>query len=171
MKLMDRDIKIINFIEKNKGATIEQLQQLFFPSYDFASRRLKKLSDNNFLKVKIQPTLGKKVYYLKRAPSFHALVINDIAIQLQGKIKFMDREYKIKNYLVDSIFILKTGKIIICEIDIYNRTSDKKIDNILDALKPTKAIVEVWVVTKGERKKKKNNVRYIEVGKINQVIK
>ncbi|WP_310938577.1 hypothetical protein [Clostridium sp. SHJSY1] len=30
MKLTDRDIKIIKFIEVYKGATIEQIQKLFF---------------------------------------------------------------------------------------------------------------------------------------------
>lgn len=166
MKLTDRDIKIINFINDNTGATIEQLQELFFPSYDMAAKRLKKLLDNKFIKVQVHPILGKKVYYIKKLPSFHSLVITDIAILLKDQVKFMQREYKIKNNQVDCIFILNSGKIIISEIDIYNRTKENKINTIIDTLAETKAKFEIWIVSKHDRREKKEKVRYIKVEEI-----
>lgn len=169
MKLTSRDIKIINFIEENKGATIEQLQQLFFPSYDMASKRLRKLSDNNFLKVNIHPVLGKKVYYLKRIPSYHSLVINEFIILYKDKIKFMQREYKIKNFKVDCIFILEMGKIIILEVDIYNRTKENKIKEILQVLEQTKTKVEFIVVCQQERRNKSKFAKYIKIEDIKNI--
>lgn len=169
MKLTDRDINIINFIKENQGATIEQLQKLFFPSYDMTAKRLKLLAENKFLKVQVHPTLGKKVYYLKKLPSFHSLVITDINILLKGQIEFMQREYKIKNNKVDCIFILKEGKIIITEIDIYNRTKENKINSIIDTLAETKAKFEVWIVSKHDRREKREKVRYIKVEEIKEL--
>ena len=166
MKLTDRDIKIINFINDNTGATIEQLQELFFPSYDVAANRLKILSDNKFLKVQVHPILGKKVYYLKKIPSFHSLVITDITILLKDKVKFMEREYVIKKNKVDCIFILKEGKIIVLEVDIYNRTKENKINEIIDTLAETKAKFEVWIISKHDRREKKEKVRYVRVEEI-----
>jgi hypothetical protein len=163
MKLTDRDVGIINFIEVNQGATIEQVKKLFFPSYDVAANRLKILSDSKFLKVQVHPVLGKKVYYLKKAPSFHSLIITDVTMLLKDRIKFMQREYKIKNNYVDCIFILETGKIIILEVDVYNRTKESKIKDVLNALAETKATIEFWIVCKCKRREQVRGVKYIEM--------
>ncbi|MCB2309033.1 hypothetical protein LGL08_20225 [Clostridium estertheticum] len=173
MKLTNRDIEIINFIEKNLGATINQIQNLFFPSYDVTANRLKILSDNKFIKVQVHPILGKKVYYLKKVPSFHSLVINDVVILLKDKLNFMQREYKIKNNHVDCIFIMKEGKILILEVDIFNRTKDKKIDEVINALEETKVKFEFWIITKHQvmEKKKKEKIKYIMVTEIEKKIK
>lgn len=169
MKLTNRDASIINFIENNQGATIEQLQQLFFPSYNMTAKRLKSLENNKFLKSQIHPILGKKVYYLKKMPSFHTLVITDITILLKDKVKFMQREYKIKNNYVDCIFILKEGKIIILEVDIYNRTKETKIKEVLETLAETKAEIEFWIVCKCERRVRVPKIKYIKINDIKNI--
>ncbi|MEY8001635.1 hypothetical protein AB8U03_15805 [Clostridium sp. Mt-5] len=169
MKLTDRDIKIINFIKNNQGATIGQLQKLFFPSYNMTAKRLKLLLNNKFLKAQMHPVLGKKVYYLKKLPSFHTLVITDMTILLKDKIKFMQREYKIKNNYIDCIFILKEGKIIILEVDIYNRTKETKIKEILKTLAETKAVVEFWVVCRCERRAHVQEIKYIKINDIKNI--
>lgn len=173
MKLTTRDVNIVNFITDNTGATIEQIQKLFFPSYDVAANRLKILADNKVLKVKVHPVLGKKVYYFKKLPSFHSLVITDITILLKDKIKFMQREYKIKNNKVDCIFILNSGKIIILEVDIYNRTKETKIKDVLDVLAETKATVEFWVICKYKRRERERvrvrGIKYIEMKNIKDI--
>lgn len=166
MKLTNRDIKIISFIEKVTGATIVQIQKAFFPSYDMAAKRLKKLSDNKFIKVQVHPILGKKVYYIKKLPSFHSLVITNVAIAFKDKIKFMQREYKVKNNRVDCIFILEDGKIIILEVDIYNRTKETKIKEVLNTLAETKAKIEFWIVCKHERRVHVQGVKYIKIDNI-----
>jgi len=161
MRLTDRDIDIINFIKDNKGATIEQVKKMFFTNYTTCSIRLKKLSDNNFLKVKIHPIMNKKVYYINKLPSFHSLVLNDFIIKYKDNIKLVQREYKLKNYIVDCIIILKTDKIIIIEIDIWNKTSEEKIKGIMDTMKQNKIIFELWIVSKRDRKKKIKEVNYL----------
>ena len=173
MKLTNRDINIINFIEKNQGATIKQMQNLFFPSYDVAANRLNILKINKYIKVQVHPILGKKVYYLKKIPSFHTLVITDVVILMRDKLEFMQREYKIKNNKVDCLFILKEGKIIVLEVDIFNRTKDKKIEEVISSLGETKAKVEFWVITKHDvrKKKRKKEVKYIGIDEINKKIK
>ena len=171
MKLTNRDVDIINFIEKNQGATIEQIQKLFFPSYDVAANRLKILNNNKFIKVQVHPILGKKVYYLKKMPSFHSLVITDVVILLKDKLDFMQREYKIKKHQVDCIFILKEGKILIVEVDIFNRTKDKKINEIIAALEEKKAEFEFIIITKHQVREKKEKIIYIGIDEIEKKIK
>jgi DNA-binding Lrp family transcriptional regulator len=161
MHLTDRDTEIINWITDNKGATIEQINKLFFTNYTTCSIRLKKLSDNKFLKAAVHPVLGKKVYYTKKMPSYHSLILNDFIIKYKDNIKFIQREYKIKKFIVDCIIILKTDKIIIVEIDIYNRTSKEKINGVMAALKRTGVEFEFCVVCKGKRKEEINGVHYI----------
>ena len=171
MKLTDRDINIINFIEKNQGATIKQIHKLYFPSYDVAADRLKKLSDSKFIKVQLHPILGKKVYYFKKLPSFHTLIITDVVILLKDKLDFMQREYKIKNNKVDCIFILKEGKLLIVEVDIFNKTSDKKINEITTALNEKNANFEFCIISKHEVIKKNKKIKYIKINEIEKFFK
>ncbi|RXI70482.1 hypothetical protein [Clostridium tetani] len=161
MKITERDIDIINWIEKNKGATIEQINKLFFTNYTTCSIRLKKLSDNKLLKVELHPVLGKKVYYKKKMPSFHGLVLNDFIIKYKNNTKFTQREFKIKNYVVDGIIVLKTDKIIIVEIDIWNSTKKKKIEDINHMMKEQNVDYEIWIVSKRNKRNKIKGINYI----------
>lgn len=176
MKLTDRDIEIINFISENTGATIEQLQEIYFPSYNMAAKRLKILADNKYLRDTIHPVLGKKVYYIKKVPSYHALVITEISMLLKDKIAYMKREYQIKKYFVDCIFVLKSGHIISVEIDIFNKTKEEKLLTTYEELRKTKANVIVLVVSKNKRKegRKEKNNKYIvsvDIKNLREVLK
>ncbi|HBJ1646014.1 TPA: hypothetical protein LA462_000468 [Clostridium botulinum] len=175
MKLTDRDIDLIKFLEENTGATIEQLQLLFFTSYSMAAKRLKKLSDNKYIKVSIHPTLGKKVYYKNKIPSFHTLVITDVLIALKDKVVYMKREYKIKKYSVDCIFILENGQIITIEIDIFNRSTEEKILDVYNELLKTKTDVKIVIVSKhkrrqGKKEKDNKNIINVDIEKVREVI-
>lgn len=44
------------------------------------------------------------------------------------------------------------GKMIILEVDIYNRTKKTKIKDVMDVLAETKAAVEFWIVCKCKRR-------------------
>lgn len=167
MKLMDRDIKIINFLEDNIGATIEQIHELFFPSYNMAAKRLQILEGNKYIKGTIHPVLGKKVYYIKKIPSYHALIITDVAIALGSNIRYMKREYPIKKFKVDGIFILKNGQIITIEVDIFNRTTEDKLVATYEELAKTKADVTVLVVSRYERKKRGEKEK--KIGRIKRI--
>ena len=176
MELMDRDIQIINFITENTGATISQLQELFFPSYSMAAKRLKILADNKYIKETIHPTLGKKVYYVKKIPSFHALVITEVFVALKDQVAYMKREYEIDKKFLDCIFILKNGQIITIEVDIFNRTKEEKLLKIYEELRKTNAPVTMLVVSKhkrrvGQEEKKNKNIKNIKIEEIKEVLK
>lgn len=156
MRLTNRDIKIINFIDNYKGATIEQIRILFFPSYDMAKKRLKILRDNNYIKCVIHPILNKKVYYLKKVPSYHTLVINEVQILLKERIIDFKREFK-----VDGLLVTRDKKVVVVEVDIFNRTSKEKINKVKEWLK-SKLKVDVRVVVAKE--KRKNKGEWIEIG-------
>lgn len=154
MRLMIRDVEIINFIEKTGGATIQQISKLFFPSYDMAKKRLKKLELMKELKSEIQPILGKKVYYIKKIPSYHRLIVTDIEIAFRGYTKLFKREYEIAGQKVDCLLTLKNGKIIIFEIDIYNRTKRERLNKITATLAKNGIQADCFVVTKKQRRDK-----------------
>lgn len=127
MKLQDRDIEIINYIKKY-GATIMQIADLFFnSSYDSARKRLKKLKDNRYINSAIHPSIGKKVYYKKRIPSYHSLVIQQIYILNKKNIEVIKREVKISSYRVDALIITKNNKVVILEVELFNKTKKEKI--------------------------------------------
>lgn len=162
MRLTNRDIKIINFIDNYKGATIEQIRILFFPSYDMAKKRLKILRDNNYIKCVIHPVLNKKVYYLKKVPSYHTLVINEVQILLKERIVDFKREFKIDKFKVDGLLVTRDKKVVVVEVDIFNRTSKEKVNKVKACLKAKLKIdVKVIVVAK---EKRKNKGEWIEIG-------
>lgn len=176
MELTDRDIDIINFVKENTGATIGQLQELFFPSYSMAAKRLKILANNKYLKETIHPTLGKKVYYIKKIPSFHALVVTEVFVALKDRVAYMKREYEINKKFIDCIFILKNGQIITVEVDIFNRTKEEKLLSIYEELSKTNAPVTMLVVSKHKRRvgpgeKKNKNIKNIRIEEIKEVLK
>lgn len=130
MKLQDRDIEIINYIEEY-GATIQQAADLFFNgSYESANKRLRKLEKNKFIKGKLHPILNKKVYYKKRMPSYHSLAIQDVYILNRNIIQSYKREAKLDKHKVDALMITNKNKVVIIEVDLFNKTKKEKIDAV-----------------------------------------
>jgi hypothetical protein len=160
MKLTERDESIIRFCQS--GATLEQLAKVFFPSdvvecgysYKNASRRIGILVDARFLKEGINPTLGKKVFYTKKMPSFHSLIIADIKLALgEQNIQFAAPEYWIGKARVDLAVLLKTKKLLLFEIDIFKRTTQNKIDYLNKLLAQDKKTADIWVVGVGKSRR------------------
>lgn len=89
--MQDRDLKILEFLNKVRVATREQVQGLIFENVhqNVSMRRLKYLVDNDYLKRSYFNLDGHKnvyVYYMDRKPSKrlikHDLIITDFAIRL-----------------------------------------------------------------------------------------
>ncbi|WML34971.1 hypothetical protein [Clostridium sp. OS1-26] len=97
------------------------------------------------------------------------IVYRDGYLRVKNNLKVMRREYKIKNNKVDCIFILKTGKIIILEVDIYNRTKETKIKDVMETLAETKAAIEFWIVCKCKRREQVRGIKYIEIKNIKDI--
>jgi hypothetical protein len=53
------------------------------------------------------------------------------------------------------------GKMIILEVDIYNRTKKTKIKYVMNALAETKAAVEFWIVCKCKGREQVRGIKYI----------
>ena len=180
MRLTDRDYEIINFIMNNNGATIEQLHKMFFPSYNMCSKRMKKLADNGAIKECMHPTLNKKVFYYKKIPSYHSLIINDLVIQLKDKLQYYEREYPIDKFKIDCMMLFNNNHIIAVEIDLFNRTSENKVKKVYDKITQLDKAASVLIVSKCKRMDKldcKNkkinmiNVKLDEMNNINNIIK
>lgn len=135
MKLQDRDINIINYIEEY-GATIQQVADLFFNgSYESANKRLRKLEKDKFIKGKLHPVLNKKVYYKRKLPSYHSLAIQDVYILNRNIIQSYKREAKLDKHKVDALIITNKNNVVILEVDIYNKTKKEKIEAVKQYVK------------------------------------
>lgn len=82
---MAKDIDIINHAEKH-GLTINQCHKIFFPyakyGKDVARKRLKTLHENGHLKYYSNWDVKRRIYYVKRQPSTHDIVLMDFFAEL-----------------------------------------------------------------------------------------
>ncbi len=130
MILQDRDIKIINYLEQN-GATIQQIGDLYFNgSYAAAKHRLRILEKERYFKGAKHPIINRKVYFKGKIPSYHKIIAQDICIKNKDVIQEFKREAKLDKYIVDIFILTKYLNIYIIEIDIFNKTTNKKIDAV-----------------------------------------
>lgn len=164
MKLTERDKDIINYINGVGGATINQIQVLYFPSYVRASVRLKQLADYGFLKCEVHPTVGRIVYYSDKIPSFHNLIANDILIALRGKYIAFKRNARLENCEVDLAVKMNNGKFIIIEIELFNKVTKGKIRKIKENLSHISH--DLWIVTKWQSNSKEGRININEIKKI-----
>lgn len=165
MKLTERDIEIINF--SVTGFTIQQAADMFFGgSYFTAAQRLIKLEKSKYIKSATNPTIGKKVYYKKKAPSYHSLVVNDIKIALRGKYSLLNTEYKLGSTRVDCIVVLKTKKLVIFEINIFNHTSQQRINYLNRLVSENGRSADIWILELRNRRRRYDGARIIEINKI-----
>lgn len=135
MKLQDRDIEIINYAE-NSGGTIQQFADLFFKgNYFMADKRLLKLEKGKLIKGSLHPIVNKKVYHKGKLPSYHSLIAQDIYIRNKEVIQEFKREAKLDKRVVDIFIITKKLNIYIVEIDIFNKTSKQKVEDIKKYIK------------------------------------
>lgn len=135
MKLQDRDINIINYLELN-GGTIQQIADLFFnKNYYGADRRLLKLEKDKLIKGSMHPILNKKVYFKKKIPSYHKIIAEDIYIKNKDIIQEFKREAKLEKFKVDIFIITKKLNIYIIEIDIFNKTKKDKLEAVKKYIK------------------------------------
>jgi len=135
MKLQDRDIQIINYLEAN-GGTIKQVADLYFNgSYFGADRRLLKLENDKLIKGSMHPVVNKKVYFKKKMPSYHNIISQDIYIKNKDIIQEFKREAVLDKRRVDIFIITKKLNIYIIEIDIFNKTTHEKIEALKKYIK------------------------------------
>lgn len=115
VKLQDRDIKLIEFLDNNKCADTESLSHIFFNgSLRSCQHRLKKLSDIGEVKSFRENILTQHIYYTKRKPTSykHALKVTQFIAELHKlgiEILKIKTPFKCGNLIADSLIICKVG--------------------------------------------------------------
>lgn len=159
MILTERDNLILDSMEAAGGVTIDFISELFFSSYNRASRRLRQLKKYGYIKAELHPILGKMVYYKTKCPSYHSLVINEIVLLFKDRIKEYDRNAKLGTCEVDFVVKLTDNRLVLFEIELENRVTTEKLKRIKENMegKPH----DVWIVTNrlSDRAKKRVNIR------------
>ena len=130
MRLQARDYKILEFVNTHKGITVEQSAMLFFGSKISAYRRLRMLKDNKHLSADFNPFLNCLVYYNKKMPSFHTLVITQFYVLNADKISNYKREAQVADKRIDALFKTIDDKLIALEVVIHTSIKQDKIDFI-----------------------------------------
>lgn len=141
--LTKRDNSILEFVDQHGGITINQAAKLFFNNAkykeDLSRKRLKKLADNNYLKFENNWSTNQRVYYLKKKPSSHSIMLLNFYVELLhygSDILEFQKEYKIDNICRPDGFIIFSyggkGKIAFIEIDMQHKTNLEKYKKLFD---------------------------------------
>jgi hypothetical protein len=174
MRLQDRDTLIIEYLNDYKGATIDQISKLYFKgSYEACKKRLAILENNKYIKGSWHEILGKKVYYTVKIPSFHKIITNDIRILLMQSTELIDfkTEVKINNYKIDALCVYKLNgmvKILIVEVDIFNRTKEEKLNTVKEELKKKTGVIPSAVVVGMHARRDKT--LFVKVGELEKLL-
>lgn len=131
------DNEIINFCDTFGGITINQCSKLFYKEAaykkDLARKRLKKLFDEKYLKGEKDWATNQKVFFTKKKPSSHSIMIinyNIELITLGAEILEFSREYQIENICRPDAFVVfkynNKGKLNFVEVDMSHKTNLKK---------------------------------------------
>ena len=132
--ITDRDIKALNFIQKNPCRS-DVIQQLFYPSYRVAMKRLEKITDEGYCK-RYRENLNKKYfYYVGNKPK----QINHLDMTARSILWIKSKGYDVLNFKREVqldgarpdavIGIEKNGEygVLMIEIERFNNTLNKKI--------------------------------------------
>ena len=131
MRLQNRDIEIINFINEHKGVTVEQAARLYFGgSKSLAYRRLRLLKEAKQLKAEYNPFVCCLVYYVKKMPSLHALMLTAFYVVHHKNITNFKREAQIGNQIVDGLVKFNDGTMAAIEAVVNNPLSVAKAEAI-----------------------------------------
>lgn len=141
--LTSRDFDLVKFVMEQGSITAKQAFKIFFSHAKqgelIARRRLKKLEDSKELLVFEDWRTNQKIYYLKKKPSMHALKCLDFYSELvyQGaEVLQFKRELKLYKCTPDAFIAFKAGgkgKMILLEVDLYNRTNIEKYKPLYEA--------------------------------------
>ncbi|PAB60984.1 hypothetical protein [Anaeromicrobium sediminis] len=125
--ITNRDIEVINFIEKFKCAKTSTIAKLFYPSLLVAQKRLKKLYEYKELQRYRHNIANEYVYYIKRPKQMkHRLLLTDFYAELSQivEIKAFENEVILGNIRPDGLvgYVVNNKKYIACvEVQISNQ--------------------------------------------------
>ena len=162
MRLQERDINIINFIEEHKGITVQQAAALFFNgSIQSAYRRLRILKDNKQIKCDYSPFACSLVYYIKKMPSLHSLMLTAYYIYNIDNIANYKREVKAGAFIVDALVKFKSGAMAVVEAVAHKRVAEEKKQGIKQYFKAYYNIdINIIIITLYKMNDDRENITY-----------
>lgn len=141
--LTDRDLEILEWIDKYKAITVEQARYIFFKgSYEAARRRLAILEKDKIIKSYISRTTKQKVYYIDKKISDHDLYILDYIKELK-KLNCEILDIKLKPLYLNGLMIpdafvrFKFSKYTfntLLEVDFTHATEELKLNTMYEKL-------------------------------------
>lgn len=190
MYLKENDNRILQFVEDNKSISIQICANLFFnncskeSAYISASRRLKTLYDNKFLKRFRKTINDEYVYYRDGSPlGYHSMKLLEVYSKLStiGEIVRFEKEFMVgsgktkrKN---DGLIEIKVEQgeyintyAVIIEIDYSHETNWAKIRDIIKSgvyQKMYGTMPTILIVKRYEHMKKLNSNSDVEILNIN----
>lgn len=141
--LTDRDLEILEWIDKYKAISVEQARYIFFKgSYEAARRRLSILEKDKIIKSYISRTTKQKVYYIDKKISDHDLYILDYLKELK-KLNCEIVDIKLKPQYLDRLIVpdafvkFKYSKYTfntLLEVDFAHPTEELKLNTLYEKL-------------------------------------
>ena len=141
--LTDRDLEILNWINKYRAISIEQCQWIFFNgSYESARRRLSILEKDKVIKSYISRATKQKVYYIDKKISDHDLYILDYIKELKKNgcnlVEIKIKPQYLKGIMIADAFVkFKFSKYTfntILEVDFQHPTEELKLNTLYEKL-------------------------------------
>jgi hypothetical protein len=142
--LTSRDFDLVKFVMDFGCITAKQAFKVFFKHAKqgelIARRRLKKLADYKELLVMEDFKTNQKIYYLKKKPSMHTIKCLDFYSELifnGAEVLQFTREMKLLKCTPDAFVAFKVngkGKMVLLEVDLYNRTNPEKYKALYESL-------------------------------------
>ena len=141
--LTDRDLEILNWINKYRAISIEQCQWIFFNgSYESARRRLSILEKDKVIKSYISRATQQKVYYIDKKISDHDLYILDYIKELKKNgcnlVEIKIKPQYLKGIMIADAFVkfkfFKYTFNTILEVDFQHPTEELKLNTLYEKL-------------------------------------
>lgn len=133
---MERDKKVIEFIQEYKVATTETIKELFYPSLRVAQNRLKLMYDNKILQRDRDYYTSQYYYYIKKPIQVrHCQLLTDFYRHLSKKahIELFEKEFIIENVRPDALVAYRytnRNYIAFVEIELSNTPNIEKYEKL-----------------------------------------
>lgn len=141
--LTNRDLEILEWIDKYKTITVEQARYIFFKgSYESARRRLSILEKDKILKSYISKSTKQKVYYSEKKISDHDLYCLDYIKELKKYnckiIEIKNKPHYLNNLIIPDMYVkFKFNGYVfntLLEVDFTHATEEKKLNLLYEKL-------------------------------------
>ena len=166
--ITNRDLQVVDFLDKYRIASTTTLEHFFFPSRRVAQRRLKVLSDMNYIRRSKENFYSDYYYYLKKPKQLrHSLLITNFYREFSKyvEIQHFECQKKIDQIIPDGLIGYTKNhikKIAILEVELSNNGFDYQKYRNFPHKKHFNMIPDIFVVTKHQIKND-SKINFIQI--------